>query len=67
MRTVIDTPTAFVEVTVDGSPMLRLCLVAREHTDEREATRVATLLETEDVIGLYALLGAHLRTQGVQP
>lgn len=67
MRTVIDTPTAFVEVTVDGAPMLRLCLVAREHTDERETTRVATLLKTEDVIALHAILGAHLRVQGVQP
>lgn len=67
MRTVIDTPTAFVEVTVDGAPMLRLCLVVRDHTDELERTRVAALLKTEDVIGLHALLGAHLRTQGVQP
>lgn len=66
MHAVIHAMSASVEVVVDGSPMISLRLEAHNHADKRERTSVVTLLKTEDVIALHALLGVHLRTQGVQ-
>lgn len=66
MHAVIHGTSAAIEVVVDGAPMLQLRLVAHDHCDEQERTRVTALLEVRDVIALHALLGVHLRTQGVQ-